>query len=114
LDAFWLKQGATILLSLMQSSQEEVQERAATGLATFVVIDDENASIDCGRAEAVMRDGGIRLLLNLAKSWREGLQSEAAKVNFFIGCAAALIIARLLFTQKIFIIFYHNPVSQIV
>ncbi|KAH8516574.1 hypothetical protein H0E87_004792 [Populus deltoides] len=63
----------------MQSSQEEVQERAATGLATFVVIDDENASIDCGRAEAVMRDGGIRLLLNLAKSWREGLQSEAAK-----------------------------------
>ena len=80
LDDFWLKQGAALLLSLMQSSQEDVQERAATGLATFVVIDDENASIDCGRAEAVMRDGGIRLLLNLAKSWREGLQSEAAKV----------------------------------
>ncbi|KAJ4825902.1 Protein ARABIDILLO 1 [Turnera subulata] len=79
LDDFWLKQGAAVLLSLMQSSQEEVQERAATGLATFVVIDDENASIDCGRAEAVMRDGGIRLLLGLAKSWREGLQSEAAK-----------------------------------
>ncbi|KAK8559542.1 hypothetical protein V6N13_016285 [Hibiscus sabdariffa] len=79
LDEFWLKQGATLLLSLMQSSQEDVQERAATGLATFVVIDDENASIDRGRAEAVMRDGGIRLLLNLAKSWREGLQSEAAK-----------------------------------
>ncbi|XP_050385307.1 protein ARABIDILLO 1-like [Argentina anserina] len=79
LDAFWLKQGATLLLNLMQSSQEDVQERAATGLATFVVIDDENASIDCGRAEAVMRDGGIRLLLNLARSWREGLQSEAAK-----------------------------------
>ncbi|KAL4308713.1 hypothetical protein GQ457_01G050380 [Hibiscus cannabinus] len=79
LDEFWLKQGAALLLSLMQSSQEDVQERAATGLATFVVIDDENASIDRGRAEAVMRDGGIRLLLNLAKSWREGLQSEAAK-----------------------------------
>ncbi|XP_017969337.1 PREDICTED: protein ARABIDILLO 1 isoform X1 [Theobroma cacao] len=79
LDNFWLKQGAALLLSLMQSSQEDVQERAATGLATFVVIDDENASIDCERAEAVMRDGGIRLLLNLAKSWREGLQSEAAK-----------------------------------
>ncbi|KAJ9171192.1 hypothetical protein P3X46_014588 [Hevea brasiliensis] len=79
LDDFWLKQGTAILLSLMQSSQEDVQERAATGLATFVVIDDENASIDCGRAEAVMRDGGIRLLLDLAKSWREGLQSEAAK-----------------------------------
>ena len=83
LDTFWLKQGAALLLNLMQSSQEDVQERAATGLATFVVIDDENASIDCGRAEAVMRDGGIRLLLNLAKSWREGLQSEAAKVKSF-------------------------------
>ncbi|KAJ9188526.1 hypothetical protein P3X46_003878 [Hevea brasiliensis] len=79
LDDFWLKQGASILLSLMQSSQEDVQERAATGLATFVVIDDENASIDCGRAEAVMQDGGIHLLLDLARSWREGLQSEAAK-----------------------------------
>ncbi|XWS77310.1 hypothetical protein CRYUN_Cryun01aG0250200 [Craigia yunnanensis] len=79
LDDFWLKQGAALLLSLMQSSQEDVQERAATGLATFVVIDDENASIDCGRAEVVMRNGGIRLLLNLAKSWQEGLQSEAAK-----------------------------------
>ncbi|BBG97308.1 ARABIDILLO-1 [Prunus dulcis] len=79
LDDFWPKQGASLLLNLMQSSQEDVQERAATGLATFVVIDDENASIDCRRAEAVMRDGGIRLLLNLAKSWREGLQSEAAK-----------------------------------
>ncbi|XP_010524430.1 PREDICTED: protein ARABIDILLO 1-like [Tarenaya hassleriana] len=79
LDHFWLNQGAPLLLSLMQSSQEDVQERAATGLATFVVIDDENASIDGGRAEAVMRDGGIRLLLDLAKSWREGLQSEAAK-----------------------------------
>ncbi|XP_010512352.1 PREDICTED: protein ARABIDILLO 2-like [Camelina sativa] len=76
---FWLNQGATLLLSLMQSTQEDVQERAATGLATFIVVDDENASIDCGRAEAVMRDGGIRLLLELAKSWREGLQSEAAK-----------------------------------
>jgi len=79
LNDFWLNQGATLLLSLMQSAQEDVQERAATGLATFIVVDDENASIDCGRAEAVMRDGGIRLLLELAKSWREGLQSEAAK-----------------------------------
>ncbi|XP_028754105.1 protein ARABIDILLO 1 [Neltuma alba] len=79
LENFWVEQGGALLLSLMQSPQEDVQERAATGLATFVVIDDENASIDCGRAEAVMRDGGIRLLLGLAKSWREGLQSEAAK-----------------------------------
>ncbi|KAF6149917.1 hypothetical protein GIB67_008638 [Kingdonia uniflora] len=79
LDNFWLKQGAALLLCLMQSSQEDVQERAATGLATFVVIDDENATVDCGRAEAVMNDGGIRLLLDLARSCREGLQSEAAK-----------------------------------
>ncbi|XP_006347948.1 protein ARABIDILLO 1-like [Solanum tuberosum] len=79
LDNFWLSQGAYLLLCLMRSTQEEVQERAATGLATFVVIDDENASIHGGRAEAVMRDGGIGLLLNLARSWREGLQTEAAK-----------------------------------
>ncbi|EPS68812.1 hypothetical protein M569_05954 [Genlisea aurea] len=79
LDNFWLNQGTNLLLGFMQSPQEEVQERAATTLATFVVIDDENASIDTGRAEAVMRDGGIRLLLDLARSWREGLQIEAAK-----------------------------------
>ncbi|GAB4861969.1 Protein ARABIDILLO 1 [Ancistrocladus abbreviatus] len=79
LDGFWLNQGARLLLSLMQSDQEEVQERAATGLATFVVIDNENASIDCGRAEAVMNGGGVQLLLKLASSWWEGLQSEAAK-----------------------------------
>ena len=76
LDSFWVEQGGALLLSLMQSSQEDVQERAATGLATFVVIDDENASIDCGRAEAVMRDGGIRLLLGLAKSWRERKRTD--------------------------------------
>lgn len=79
LDNFWLSQGAYMLLCLMRSTQEEVQERAATGLATFVVIDDENASIHGGRAEAVLRDGGIGLLLNLARSWKEGLQTEAAK-----------------------------------
>nr|POE51448.1 protein arabidillo 1 [Quercus suber] len=40
---------------------------------------DENASIDYDIARAVIKDGGIRLLLDLAKSSREGLQSEAAK-----------------------------------
>ncbi|KAM7276288.1 hypothetical protein ACFE04_018154 [Oxalis oulophora] len=79
LNNFWLKQGGSLLLSLVQSSQEDVQERASTGIATFVVIDDENTSIDPQRAEAIMKGGGIRHLLNLAKSWREGLQSEAAK-----------------------------------
>ncbi|XP_031275170.1 protein ARABIDILLO 1-like [Pistacia vera] len=78
-DDFWLRQGAVLLLSLMQSSQEEVQERAATAVATFVVIDDENATVDCRRAEVILQHGGIQLLLDLAKSCQEGLQSEAAK-----------------------------------
>ncbi|PKA48761.1 Protein ARABIDILLO 1 [Apostasia shenzhenica] len=79
MDDFWLRQGAALLLSLVNSVQEDVQERAAAGLATFVVIDDENATVDPARAEAVMKNGGIRLLLELAKSCREGVQSEAAK-----------------------------------
>ncbi|XP_071691184.1 protein ARABIDILLO 1-like [Rutidosis leptorrhynchoides] len=79
LDQFWLNQGADLLLNLLQSSQEDVQERAATGLATFVVVDDENTNVDVGRAEAVMKGGGIQLLLGLASSWKEGLQSEATK-----------------------------------
>ncbi|XP_031502339.1 protein ARABIDILLO 1-like isoform X1 [Nymphaea colorata] len=79
LDGFWVGEGALLLLSLIESLQEDVQERAATGLATFVVIDDENATVDPRRAEAVMSGGGIRLLLNLARSCREGVQSEAAK-----------------------------------
>ncbi|CAA0842735.1 Protein ARABIDILLO 1 [Striga hermonthica] len=79
LENFWLNQGISLLLDFIQSQQEEVQEKAAMALATFVVIDDENASIDTVKAEAVMKDGGIRHLLNLACSWREGLQSAAAK-----------------------------------
>ncbi|GER31170.1 armadillo/beta-catenin repeat family protein [Striga asiatica] len=79
LENFWLNQGISLLLDFVQSQQEEVQEKAAMALATFVVIDDENASIDTVKAEAVMKDGGIRHLLNLACSWREGLQSAAAK-----------------------------------
>lgn len=82
LDSFWLKQGTAVMLSLVKSFQEEVQERGATALATFVVIDDENATVDPARAEAVMNGGGIAYLLNLAKSSREGVQSEAAKVRY--------------------------------
>ncbi|KAM7261071.1 hypothetical protein ACFE04_026546 [Oxalis oulophora] len=95
LDNFWVKQGAPLLLSLINSSQDDVKERAATGLATFVVIDDENASIDPQRAEAVMKGGGIRLLLNLAKSWRDGLQSEAAKAiaNLSVNTSVAKAVA---------------------
>ncbi|KAJ4774074.1 Protein ARABIDILLO 1 [Rhynchospora pubera] len=79
MDEFWLKQGASLLLSLVRSVQEDVQEKAATALATFVVIDDENANVDPARSEAVMKDGGIPLLLHLARCCRESAQSEAAK-----------------------------------
>ncbi|CAM6093941.1 unnamed protein product [Calypogeia fissa] len=79
LDSFWLKQGTTVMLSLLKSKQEDVQERGATALATFVVIDDENATVDKARAEAVMNGGGIASLLDLAKSCREAVQSESAK-----------------------------------
>ncbi|KAH9318480.1 hypothetical protein KI387_020249, partial [Taxus chinensis] len=83
LDDFWLTHGTPVLLSLVRSSQEDVQERAATALATFVVIDDETATVDPARADAVMHGGGIRSLLDLARSSREGVQSEAAKAISF-------------------------------
>ncbi|KAK6143046.1 hypothetical protein DH2020_023394 [Rehmannia glutinosa] len=93
LDNFWLDQGTTLLLSLTQSAQEKVQERAATALATFVK---KNYIIDTGRAEAVMRDDGIRILLNLAQSRREGLQSEAVKARFLEASAFLQILPGLL------------------
>lgn len=80
LGLFWLKQGTAMMLRLVQSAREDVQEMAATALATFVIIDNENSTVDPARAEAVMNAGGIALLLRLANSPREGVQSEAAKV----------------------------------
>jgi hypothetical protein len=80
MDNFWLQQGTSMLLSLVKSSQEDVQERAATTLAAFAVVDDHNANVDPARSEAVMREGGIPMLLDLARRSRETLQSEAAKV----------------------------------
>ncbi|WVZ57640.1 hypothetical protein U9M48_008001 [Paspalum notatum var. saurae] len=79
MDEFWLQQGTTLLLRLLKSLQEDVQERAATALATFVVMDDESANVDPARSEAVMQNGGIRMLLDLARCSRESAQSEAAK-----------------------------------
>ncbi|CAN6294265.1 unnamed protein product [Urochloa humidicola] len=79
MDDFWLQQGTAMLLRLLKSSQEDVQERAATALATFVVMDDESANVDPARSEAVMQNGGIRMLLDLARCPRESAQSEAAK-----------------------------------
>lgn len=83
-EKFWLRQGVALLLSLMQSSKEDVQERAAKALAAFVVFVYGNTAVDCRRAEAIIRDGGVQLLLNLASSCREGLQSAAAKVTIVI------------------------------
>ncbi|PWZ06459.1 Protein ARABIDILLO 1 [Zea mays] len=79
MDGFWLQKGTTLLLRLLKSLQEDVQERAATALATFVVMDDETANVDPARSEAVMQNGGIRMLLDLARCSRESAQSEAAK-----------------------------------
>ena len=80
MDSFWLQKGTALLLRLLKSLQEDVQERAATALATFVVMDDESANVDPARSEAVMQNGGIRMLLDLARCSRESAQSEAAKV----------------------------------
>lgn len=87
-----------MLLSLVKSSQEDVQERAATTIATFVVIDDETANVDAARSEAVMRDGGIPLLLDLARCSRVSAQSEAAKVINYL--------AELLGSQYLFAILF--------
>ncbi|VVB06368.1 unnamed protein product [Arabis nemorensis] len=79
-DDFWVSQGAKLLLSLLQSSQEDVQEKAVKTLATFIVNDDDDtASLDFERVEAVIRGGGIRILLQLAKSSQDAIQSETAK-----------------------------------
>ncbi|PPD73498.1 hypothetical protein GOBAR_DD29574 [Gossypium barbadense] len=79
LDYFWLKQGVALFLSLLQCSQEDVQEMAASGLATCIFANEGNAIIDPGKAEAVVKNGGVPLLLDLAKSWQEGIQSAATK-----------------------------------
>ncbi|KAK1364588.1 Arm domain-containing protein/F-box-like domain-containing protein [Heracleum sosnowskyi] len=77
LNNYWLSQGVRLLLTLTQSSQEDVQEMAVDALSTFAV-NYENGSIDSALAEAVAREGGILPILNLTKSPREGLQFKAA------------------------------------
>ncbi|KAL0714874.1 hypothetical protein Bca4012_021853 [Brassica carinata] len=78
-NGFWQSHGAKLFLRLMQSSQEDVQERATKGLAAFIYVgDDYEACVYHERAEAVMRDGGTPILLKLAKSWKESFQAEAA------------------------------------
>ncbi|KAL0848498.1 hypothetical protein Bca101_021745 [Brassica carinata] len=78
-NGFWQSHGANLFLRLMQSSQEDVQERATKGLAAFIYVgDDYEACVYHERAEAVMHDGGTPILLKLAKSWKESFQAEAA------------------------------------
>ncbi|KAK1364585.1 Arm domain-containing protein/F-box-like domain-containing protein [Heracleum sosnowskyi] len=77
LNNYWLSQGVKLLLSLTKSSQEDVQERALEALSTFAV-NYVDGSIDFALAEAVAQEGGILPLLNLAKSFKEGLQFRAA------------------------------------
>ncbi|KAJ0566824.1 putative armadillo-like helical protein [Helianthus annuus] len=80
LDQFWLDQGAGLLLTLLQSSQDDVQEWAATGLATFVVVNDISIKVDAGRVKAIRKGGDVQLLLRLTRFLNEGLQLEATKV----------------------------------
>ncbi|KAG2258605.1 hypothetical protein Bca52824_077899 [Brassica carinata] len=90
LKTFWHKHGPKLFLRLMQSTQEDVQERAATGLAAFIHLGDDNASM------SVMRDGCIPSLLNLAESWKESFQSEAARAiaNLSLNDNAAKAVAK--------------------
>ncbi|CAH8304720.1 unnamed protein product [Eruca vesicaria subsp. sativa] len=78
-DSFWQKHGGKFFVRLMQSTQEDVQERAARGLAAFTQVGDDYAIIYSERAETVLQDGGIPILLKLAGSLKHGLQTEAAK-----------------------------------
>ncbi|KAL1809230.1 hypothetical protein ACET3Z_026220 [Daucus carota] len=68
---YWSSQGVALLLCLTQSTQADIQEMAVAALSSF-------ATADYGYARAIAQEGGILLLLNLAKSWREGLQIKAA------------------------------------
>ncbi|KAG2258603.1 hypothetical protein Bca52824_077897 [Brassica carinata] len=59
-NSLWNSHGGKLFLRLMQSSQEDVQERAASTRGFRPRSDDYDASVYRERAEAVMRDGGIR------------------------------------------------------
>ncbi|KAJ4870727.1 Protein ARABIDILLO 1 [Raphanus sativus] len=90
LNTFWHNHGPKLFLRLMQSSQEDVQESAAIGLASFIHMGDDNVSI------SVMCNGGIPILLKFAKSWKESFQSEAARAipNLSLHDNAAKAVAR--------------------
>ncbi|KAG5538713.1 hypothetical protein RHGRI_019317 [Rhododendron griersonianum] len=70
LDDFWLSQGVALVLNLMQSSQEDVQERATMAIT--------NLSVNADAAKAVVEEGGIEILSNLARSMSRSVAKEAA------------------------------------
>ncbi|XP_076899988.1 protein ARABIDILLO 2-like [Bidens hawaiensis] len=78
-EEFWVNQGVCLLLNLLQSSQEDVQEYAAMGLAAFTVVVDGVPMVNAILADAVIISGGVELLLGLATSVQEGIQKEATK-----------------------------------
>ncbi|CAI0383940.1 unnamed protein product [Linum tenue] len=84
-DPFWDRTGATLLLHLLRSSEVDVRERAATAIATFVIVDDDDhpaatSTVDSTRARRIMQSGGVDVLLSFATtSIRQGLQIEALK-----------------------------------
>ncbi|KAJ0959709.1 hypothetical protein J5N97_000621, partial [Dioscorea zingiberensis] len=83
--------GTALLLSLVKCSQEDVQEKAAAGLATFVVTDDENAAVDPMRAEAVMRNGGIPFASGACTDISRG---PAAIANLSVNAKVAKAVAK--------------------
>ncbi|KAE8665913.1 Protein ARABIDILLO 2 [Hibiscus syriacus] len=89
-------------VSRTDSSQEEVQERAATVVATFLVIHNKNATIDCQRTEAILRgDGAIANMSvdsKVAKIVADSgginvLTSLARSKNRLVGCSSVGAIA---------------------
>ncbi|CAL1405576.1 unnamed protein product [Linum trigynum] len=85
-DPFWDRTGATLLLHLLRSSEVDVRERAATAIATFAIVDDDDdypaatSTVDSTRARRILQSGGVDVLLSFATtSIRQGLQIEALK-----------------------------------
>ncbi|KAL8156686.1 hypothetical protein AgCh_001692 [Apium graveolens] len=76
-NKYMFSQGVTLFLSFTQSSREDVRERALDALSTFALVNYENARIDSALSEAVAQKGGILPLLNLTRSWKEGVQCKA-------------------------------------
>ncbi|KAI8545463.1 hypothetical protein RHMOL_Rhmol07G0042100 [Rhododendron molle] len=70
LDDFWLSQGVALALNLMQSSQEDVQEKATMAITNLSVNDDA--------AKAVVEEGGIKILSILAMSMSRSVAGKAA------------------------------------